>query len=526
MKRLVFSLLFIVVCGLWMVAYAVPAWPGARTRTLADGTQETYYVHGDEFFHWTTSTPEATLTEEQQVRRAAALQRAPHRMPANIGEPYLPQRGLVILTNFKDKKFKPENTQAQLDSLCNGLSYTYNGAYKSAAQYFNDQSNGQYCPHFDVVGPVELDSCYAYYGKNDASGFDQYMGDVIIESCRKAKSQFNINFSNYALANPKEVDFVFIIYAGYGENETYDNDHDCIWPMQWTMDDVFYYKYVSKRFTKDSTTIDGVKINMFACTNELQYYNDDARCGIGTLVHEFGHVLGLADLYNTNSSYYYSNIPKYWHVMCEGCYNDNGNLPPSYSPFDKFFFGWATPTLLQDSQTVVLPADGKTYAYMTEHNSAWTSATQYNDSTVYYFENRQQTGWDAPSAQLDGHGLLVWKVKFNKNVWKSNNPNDNTNALRYTIIPSSGKTAVGSNNNDTYPGNKGVTSFTPFTNRAPITIEEKEGIITLNPEPGDPTGDALLPTPQVPYSSTPKILKDGQIWIEYNHRLYNILGNE
>ena len=523
MKRLVFSV-WCLVFSVWCIdVYAVPAWPGARTRILPDGTHETYYVHGDEFYHWETATPEATLTEKQQVHRAAALQKAPHRMPAEIGDPYLPQRGLIILTNFKDRKFKKENTKAQMDSLFNGLNYTYNGAYKSAAQYFNDQSNGLYCPHFDVVGPVELDSCYAYYGKNDAAGNDRYIGDVIIESCRRAKAQYNIDFRQYAQAKPTEVDLVFVIFAGYGENEIYDGDHDCLWPMQWTLNDAFYYKYVSPRFTKDSATIDGVKINMFAYTNELQYFNDDARCGIGTFCHEFGHVLGLADLYNSS---YSPNIPRYWHIMCEGCYNDNGNLPPSYSPFDKFFFGWATPTQVQDSQTVVLPADGKTYAYMTEHDSVWTSATQYNDSTVYYFENRQQTGWDAQSAQLDGHGLLVWKVKFNKSAWKDNNPNGNTNALRYTVIPSSGKTAVGSNNNDTYPGNKGVTSFTPFTNRAPITIEEKEGVITLNPKSGDPTENALAPTPLRPYSPTPKIYKDGQIWIEYNHRLYNILGNE
>ncbi len=529
MKRFVFSAYCLVLSVVYMNSYAVPAHPGARTRMLPDGTQQTYYVHGDEFYHWETTTPKATLTEEQQVRRAAALQRAPHRMPAEIGEPYLPQKGLVILVNFKDVKFRSENTRDQIDSLCNGLKYTYNGAYKSAAQYFKDQSNGQYCPKFDVVGPVELDSCYAYYGKNNGDN-DRYIADLVIESCRRANAQYPaLNFADYARHKSGEVDFVFIFYAGYGENETYNDDPDRVWPAQWTVNDAFSY-YSSGRFTRDSAQIDGVKINMFAYTNELNYLGDkkDTRCGIGTLCHEFGHVLGLADLYNST---YSKNIPQCWHIMCTGCYNDNGNRPPSYSPFDKFFFGWAMPTLLQDTQEVRLPADGKTYAYMTENNTAWSSATQFNDSTVYYFENRQQTGWDAKSANLNGHGLIVWKVNFNKNVWKNNNPNNDQNALRYTIIPSSGSSIVGSNNDDTYPGNKGVTSFAPFTHRPLISIEENEGVITLITQGEKPTDDLTL-TPDyrsrrsnLPYSPTPKIIRNGRILIEYNNQTYDILGN-
>ena len=525
MKRLVISAYCLVLSALCTNVLAVPAWPGPHTRTLPDGTQQTYYVHGDEFFHWTSPSTEAIMTPEQEMRYAAAPHKSAHRMPAEIGTPYLPKKGLVILVNFKDVKFKKENTRAQMDSMCNGLNYTYGGAYKSAAQYFSDQSNGQYCPKFDVIGPVELDSCYAYYGKNNTSGNDRYMADVVIEACRRAKAQYpSLNFANYAQHKASEVDFVFLFYAGYGENETYDDDHDRLWPLQWTVDEACQYGYKSTRFTKDSAKIDGVKINMFAYTNELQYYNNDARCGIGTLCHEFGHVLGLADYYNTVGSSYYANIPNNWHIMCKGCYNDNGNLPPSYGPFEKFFFKWITPIQLQDSQTVTLPAGGNTCAYMTEHNTVWSTPIQHDDSTVFYFENRQQTGWDAASHELNGHGLLIWRVIFNKRMWEENTPNNNQQALRITIIPSSKENKIKNNNDDTYPGTYQVTDRQIFDSRSIVNIAENNGSITFTTTPQGITALPSIPDDRHrlsgdPYALTPKkYLLNNQIIISIDEK--------
>ncbi len=524
MKKSIYICL--VLSALCTMAYAVPAHPGLRTRTLADGTRQTYYVHGDEFYHWETSTLEPILTQEQQAHRAAALTKAAHRMPATIGVPYLPKRGLVILANFKDRKFKPENTQAQMDSLCNGLNYTYNGAYKSAAQYFKDQSNGHYCPKFDVVGPVELDSCYAYYGKNtpNDNGNDRYMADVIIESCQKAKTQFNVDFTQYAVANPNEVDIVFVIYAGYGENETDDNDHDCLWPLQYTIDDACYWGYISNRFSKKDATIDGKRINMFVYTNELQYPSD-ARCGIGTLCHEFGHVLGLADYYNTVGNSYYSTLPFYWHTMDRGCYNDDGNRPPSYSPFEKFFFGWVTPQLLSKEQLVyTLPADGKTYAYLPKSGAA-IDPTQYED-TVYYFENRQAQGWDKGLQKgvgpALGKGMLIWRVVFNKALWKDNEVNNSQNAPRISIVPSDGGKVVHNNNLDVYPGTNNVTTRQLFDDWTIYRIKDTEGVITFQTK-DIPTGwqSPLLKTYR-------KVLDQGQVKIidPKTNKSYTVLGNE
>ena len=46
-------------------------------------------------------------------------------------------------------------------------------------------------------------------------------------------------------------------------------------------------------------TIDGIKINTYACSNEILRADDNGRdrifyMGIGTICHEFSHCLGVA----------------------------------------------------------------------------------------------------------------------------------------------------------------------------------------------------------------------------------------
>ena len=128
-----------------------------------------------------------------------------------------------------------------------------------------------------------------------------------------------------------------------------------------------YYAYYDE---KDSLiyklpTIDGKTLYTYACSNELKF-STKARSGIGTICHEFSHVLGLPDYYITDSKY--SNLSKYtpgaWSLMGYGNYLNNGNTPPNFSIFDKYYLGWIEPNVLNHSTTYQLPADGKTgYMY-------------------------------------------------------------------------------------------------------------------------------------------------------------------
>ena len=59
----------------------------------------------------------------------------------------------MILVEFEDRRFSIENPQMEFDRLLNEDGYSDNDATGSAHDYYFQNSNGQFDPHFDVVGP-------------------------------------------------------------------------------------------------------------------------------------------------------------------------------------------------------------------------------------------------------------------------------------------------------------------------------------------------------------------------------------
>ena len=428
-------------------------------------------------------------TVDAHSRQAVAPQRVP--------KVNLAPRGLLILVNFSDVQFVENNTQQAFDSLANGDDYTYNGATGSCKQYFTDQSNGKYIPQFDVVGPIQLPHPMAFYGENAADGNDRYVVDFVIDACKGADS-LGVDFSEYDNDNNGMVDFVYIIYAGYAESE--GAGAATIWPHNWDLISALYfgYTYQKEYFATSATNyklpeMDGVKLNNYACSNELKKSNN-ARTGIGTICHEFSHVLGLPDYYltTTNPVVDQRNTPGAWSLMGYGNYLNNGNTPPNYSVYDKYYLGWLEPEALSKSQSLEIPADGET-TYMISRDERHVEAGPYRTDTVYYLENRQQEGWDT---YLPGHGLLVWRVIYDESDWYNNCPNDYI--ARYLLVSahkmSSPYTTDKPKPEVPFPGSKNVTQFETFSALNRIeNILETDGLITCDFVTVTPTSIDIIP---------------------------------
>ena len=395
----------------------------------------------------------------------------------------LAPRGLLILVNYTDISFQTNNTQLAFDSLANSDNYTYNGATGSCQAYFKAQSNGQYVPEFDVVGPFTLPNTSAYYAANDTSGNDQYVVDFVIDACRAA-DQSGVDFSQYDNDNNGVVDFVYIIYAGYAESE--GAGASTMWPHNWDLISALYCGYSNQdEYYATSATdfklpsFDGKQVNAYACSNELRKANN-ARAGIGTICHEFSHVLGLPDYYLTTDNPVVNQryTPGAWSLMGYGNYLNDGNTPPNYSVYDKYFLGWVTPEVLSKTQELTIHADGESY-FMLTRNEQHVAEGAYRTDTVYYIENRQQESWDA---YLPGHGMLVWQVIFDEKDWFNNCPNDNV--ARYRLISalstSSPYTTTKPKPEVPFPGSKGITKYTPFAHNGLENIQEVDGMITCD----------------------------------------------
>ena len=279
MKRLSIIVFILVMT---VAAWAIPARRTGIVMTQPDGSEITVYQHGDEHFHWQTNekgewlklgddgfyrTAEALSTEQIEARRMASPKRAVQTAyPLNIAP-----KGLVILVNFTDAVF--ETDKAEMDSMLTAVNYTRNYSYTyrgktykvtaqgSARQYFEDASFGKYKLQLDVVGPVAVSNTYAYYGQNNSAGQDKQAEKMIEEACKLADAECDVDFSQYDNDEDGFVDFVFVIYAGYGEAD--GGASNTIWPHAWNL-----YSAAGRR-----CELDGKVVDLYACGNELDYYS-------------------------------------------------------------------------------------------------------------------------------------------------------------------------------------------------------------------------------------------------------------
>lgn len=475
-------------------AYAVPAMPGWQVRTLPDGSTIEVEQRGDEYDHYFVNRAGQELrllddgsfevvgtapTEEQaRARRAAAkARRAPLATKASFGySPYLPPKGVVIMVNFKDTKFKTTTTKDVIDNMCNSENCTvnrWNGVnYGSIGQYFRDQSDGQYNLQLDVYGPVTLANNASYYGGNG----DQYAANAVIEACKLADGE--IDFKQYDWNSDGKVDFVYILYAGLGE--AMDGGSNTIWPHSYNISSARYWGQCT--YSETDCKFDGKAVDSYAMSNEYAY---GAIAGIGVICHEYSHVIGLPDHYDTaanegatvNSSNYLT--PNNWDVMDAGSYNGNAHCPPNYNAWERAFCGWyniANPGTTP--QKLEMKAIGTTGYSAYQINSSGRKQSVTTAGLNYYIENRQQQGWDT---YIPGHGMLIWKVDYNQSIWASDAPNNTDNNPRFTVVSAYGTQIGNSNNgpNNPFPGNKNVTSWSGLSGKPLLDITESKGVINL-----------------------------------------------
>ena len=473
--------------------WAVPARRGGLVVTQPDGSELTVYQHGDEHFHWMTNkqgewlkvdidgfyrVTEALSAEQIEAKRMAAPKRVTMAAyPLNIAP-----RGLVILVNFTDVAF--ETSKAELDSMLIGknytrdYSYTYRGkTYRvtsngSARQYFEDVSFGQYNPHFDVVGPVTISKEHSYYGQNNSKGRDSKPEYMIEEACKLADTECNVDFSQYDNDGDGYVDFVFVIYAGYGEAD--GGGANTIWPHAWNL-----YQ-AAGRMCK----VDGKIIDLYACGNEMDNYTKH-HTGIGTFCHEFSHVLGLPDLYETTGYGTHKTMGQ-WSILDYGPYNNDGNTPPAYSAYERFFMGWLTPRLITEPENITLAElnDSQEALLISSSDQHNLIGNDPDPTTFYLLENRQQTGWDE---YLPGHGLMLTKIQYNYKKWYDNTVNNTAKSMGVDLIEADGKApdyddARPSNGymgkaKDLFPA--GATAYTLITDHAIEEITEENGVIAF-----------------------------------------------
>ena len=448
------------------------------------------------------------------MKQAEGMAKAPMREQA-VGTRKIFPRVPVILVNYPDMRYRV--SRADIDSMFNATNYTKDGATGSVRQYFYDQSYGEYNPQFDIYGPVTVSSNYSHYANHGS--------ELVLEAC--ALMNDSLDFTLYDTDGNNKVDLVYCLFAGppssdisYIDRTWISNPDKLLWPHYWVISSAGSYGR--------PTVFDGKTIEDYEISNELDGMLSNAtttaQAGIGVPCHEFGHGMGLPDIYSTNEQKVHKTSGE-WDIMDYGCYNHDAHTPPSYSAYERWFMGWLEPTLLNQAADVTLNEINarQCAAYMTENGSAITNIYNPNPSTYYLFENRQKAGWDA---YLPGHGMLITKINYSSSSWTGNKVNVDANNLGIDILEADGLTPSKPANeaygkpDDTYP--TGSTSFTRVTNYQVTDIAEVNGVITFKVNGGIPTGIEETESTNAPR----KILRDGRVVILRGEHEYDILGKE
>ncbi len=418
MKQIISTLLAICLAAPLL---AVPARPGKFSYTQPDGTVIELRRFGDEFSHRTVNAAgqevrrdengfyrPITLTnaEKDAARMLARIKRASanaRRVKAasgkdlNQGERHIP----VLIAAFKDCPFTVSNPNAKFDALLNQKGYSYNEALGSVRDYYEENSDGQFLPVFDVYGPVTLSSNMATYGGNDSDGNDKAAELALYQTAKALDGE--VDFSKYDYDGDGKIDMVLFYYAGFNEAE--GGDEDTIWPHSWDI------RQSDNSTITSGNIFDGVKLGNYFCTSELDGATGTTLCGIGVTCHEFGHSLGLPDFYDTDygdsgdtygENHGYAAEPYSYSLMCSGSYNHNGKCPPYMNAEERIMLGWLAPEAIQTisaSGNYTLPAvqNGISYKTLTSREGEY-----------FLYECRSLQGWD--KYLPGGPGLIVYHV--------------------------------------------------------------------------------------------------------------------
>ncbi len=300
-------------------------------------------------------------------------------------------------------------------------------------QYFLNNSYGKLDISVDVVGWIRAKKGYESYA-HDIDGYASSKG-LVAEAVEGAEDQ-GIDFSKYDNNNDGKVDGVIIIHSGPGAEEGGRTEY--IWSHRWSVEGLYF----DNRFVSDYTI-----------QPETRY---GGKVGIGIFCHEFGHLLGLPDLYDTNLSNGKSSGIGEWGLMGTGGWLGSEASPAGMTAWSKETLGWANVTDITDQYGAytVMPAS--------QHNEFYKIRTAQRNE-YFLLENRQQEGVDA---QLNGNGLAIWHIDTDKtSLYPTyNEVNADHRRKGVDLEEADGREDLDKGANrgdfgDLFPGSSGATSF-------------------------------------------------------------------
>ncbi|HEY7116675.1 MAG TPA: M6 family metalloprotease domain-containing protein [Tepidisphaeraceae bacterium] len=326
-------------------------------------------------------------------------------------------RLLVLLVDFSDNPgSRPASDFA--DMLFSQGTYATGSMY----DFYQENSYGQLAIEGQVVGWLRLPQPYSYYvnGENGTGDYPHNAQKMVEDALAIAAQQ--VDFSQFDADGDGFLDGLFVVHAGGGAeaDPSATSRAKKIWSHQFN---------ITNPFASNGVTA-------------YAYLTVPEDCKVGVCCHEFGHMLGLPDLYDTT---YHSEGVGVWCVMGAGSWNNGGDTPGHFCAWSKVRLKWVKPTTVKSAKTAkaisLTPVENAKKIYR-----LWKKGK--GGSEYFLIENRQKVGFDKA---LVSSGLLAYHV----NDLEHNN--DHPGSYWVAVLQADGNQDLENNANrgdagDPYPG--------------------------------------------------------------------------
>lgn len=326
-------------------------------------------------------------------------------------------RPLVLLIDFDDRPASPTvANKATFGTLFFGAG----GSDLSVKNYWSEVSYGKFAVNGSAAdinpgtstptGWLRAGTDFPTTVTSIGNIADVQVGNVrtLIDNAVSFLASQGVNFSPYVRASDGTFHAVIIVHPTYGAEDSGDV----------ALDPYSHTAGIAPIVTAQGSIVD------YTIVPSLQFYNDptpggstadDPLIGVGVIVHEMGHLLGLPDLYPTASfegtTGAFSGAGVF-DLMAYGMWGSNllprADVPAHLSAWSKARLGWLSPVLVTaTSPRTLRPVELYPDADMVYSNSS-ADPGQY-----FLVENREVSstlGNFLFDRFLPGAGALVWQI--------------------------------------------------------------------------------------------------------------------
>lgn len=195
------------------------------------------------------------------------------------------------------------------------------------AEFYLQQSGKTWAVDGVVTDWIRAEKDYKYYGGNDKNGNDEHPRELVLETLERVGDTIQGHEDEYDQRDPYDIDGdgnlmepdgmldnLMLVHAGIGE-ETGEDD-DAIWSHRWTLE--------------KPTEIPGTSLKAY----DYMIQPEDGAPGV--FAHEYGHNLGLPDLYDTTRKGHDSPVGA-WSLMSSGSHTGKifQTQPTGFDPWSK-----------------------------------------------------------------------------------------------------------------------------------------------------------------------------------------------